>query len=248
MLLFLLLHWSTWTDCEKSKRCILSFHSYAWPNPSATTFTACMKWFRMVSCQNFLLHSLDWVAVFLLSSVTHERQWHKHYERFYTYICTLKTIHTVMRDKTLLSSRDRSFCKSSWHQGSPSIQIQQGLRSCNRRRPTVLGRLVAAAVFVILEMFPLLLAGNPKANDWATIRRRFKRRSRSNFLSPLQTGILCKEMFPKLSQHHKKANASFLSIVVESFLHLQNCKQFDVMFYQTMKKVVLSGVSKCWKQ
>jgi hypothetical protein len=53
--------------------------------------------------------------------------------------------------------------------------------------------LVAAAVFVILEMIPLLLAGDPKANDWATIRRRFKRRSRSNFLSPLQTGILCKE-------------------------------------------------------
>lgn len=53
MLLFLLLHWSTWTDCEKSNRCILSFRSYAWPNPSATTFTACMKWFRMVSCQNF---------------------------------------------------------------------------------------------------------------------------------------------------------------------------------------------------
>jgi hypothetical protein len=39
------------------------------------------------------------------------------------------------------------------------------LRSCNRRRLTVLGRLVAAAVFVILEMIPLLLAGNPKAND-----------------------------------------------------------------------------------
>jgi acetate kinase len=57
-----------------------------------------------------------------------------------------------------------------------------------------------------------------------------------------------KKMFSKLSQHHKKANASFLSIVVESFLHLQNCKQFDVMFYQTMKKVVLSGVSECWKQ
>jgi hypothetical protein len=53
MLLFLLLHWSTWTDCEKPNRCILSFCSYAWPNPSATTFTACMKWFRMVSCENF---------------------------------------------------------------------------------------------------------------------------------------------------------------------------------------------------
>lgn len=166
-----------------------------------------------------LLPSLDWVVVFLLSSVTHERQWHKHNERFYTYICSLKTIHTVMRDKTLLSSRDRSFCKSSWHQGSPSIEIQQGLRSCNRRRLTVLGRLVAAAVFVILEMIPLLLAGDPKANDWTTIRRRFKRRSRFNFLLHYRQVFFVKKMFPKLSQHHKKANARFsVKLLSPSFI------------------------------